>query len=90
MFWTVGYLCAAALSGLLIYLAAPRQVLFSVTSSLRLAFGVFAALLLAVASCCAWLQLGFWAGFYATLTTLMLVLTGLPFFVVWWRKRYVG
>lgn len=86
---TILYLLSATVGAVLFYLASPRQKLWPIEQInmlwLRISAGIFCLL----SWCSAALTLGFWTGFYAALTALMLVLVALPFIDAYRSKTHV-
>ncbi|MGN2247855.1 hypothetical protein ACFWZ3_14320 [Frateuria sp. GZRR35] len=81
---TATYLLLSTLASLGFYLASTHQRLWpgARTRARGLRFAAWAATALAVAA--AILALGPWAGVFASLTALMLVLVLLPYLDAWW------
>ena len=87
---TLLYLLTATIAAVLLYLASARQQFWPAATSKVKPLRVLALFLSALAWAFAGAALGIWAGFFATLTTLMLVLVALPFIDAYRSKQHVG
>ncbi len=87
---TLLYLLTATVAALLLYLASARQQPWPPAASKVPLLRVLALLLSALAWAFAGSALGVWAGFFATLAVLMLVLVALPFIDAYRSKQHVG
>ncbi|MDF3125231.1 hypothetical protein [Rheinheimera sp. 1928-s] len=87
---TFAYLLTATLAAVLFYLTSARQTLWLAAASKAKLLRGLAWLSVVLAWVFAALVIGIWAGFFATLTILMLVLVALPFIDAYRRKQHVG
>ncbi len=87
---TLAYLLTATLAAVLFYLASARQQFWPAAAGKLKLIRALAWLSSVLAWFFAALALGIWAGFFATLTTLMLVLVALPFIDAYRSKQHVG
>ncbi len=87
---TLLYLLTATLAALLFYLASARQQFLRGAASKVKPLRILALLLSLLAWFFASAALGLWAGFFATLAVLMLVLVALPFIDAYRSKQHVG
>lgn len=87
---TFAYLLTATLAAVLFYLTSARQTLWpAAAGKVKLLRGL-AWLSAVLAWAFAALVIGIWAGFFATLTMLMLAFVVLPFIDAYRRKQHVG
>jgi hypothetical protein len=84
---TAGYLLLAVLAAACFYLAAPHQYLVLSLQRHQVALRISGVALCVVAILLAGQSLGFWAGFFAVLTTLMLGCVMLPYIDAWRSHR---
>ncbi len=87
---TLAYLLTATLAAVLFYLASARQQFWLAAAGKLKLIRALACLSSGLAWVFAALAIGIWAGFFATLTTLMLVLVALPFIDAYRSKQHVG
>lgn len=87
---TFAYLLTATLAAMLFYLTSARQTLWPVAASKVKLLRRLAWLSAVLAWVFAALTIGIWAGFFATLTMLMLAFVVLPFIYAYRSKRHVG
>jgi hypothetical protein len=87
---TLVYLLTATVAALLLYLASARQQLWPAAANKVKLLRVLALLLSLLTWAFAGAALGIWAGFFATLAVLMLVLVALPFIDAYRSKQHVG
>ena len=86
----LAYLLTASLAAVLFYLASTQQKLWPAAVVKGKLLRALAWFLVVLAWIFAALAIGIWAGFFATLTMLMLVLVALPFIDAYRRKQHVG
>lgn len=84
---TVGYFLLAVLAATCFYLAAPHQRLALSLQRQQAALRIGGVALCVVAILLARQSLGFWAGFFAVLTTFMLGCVVLPYVDAWRSHR---
>jgi uncharacterized membrane protein len=84
---TVLYLLLSLLAGLAFYLACAHQRLRPALRARKRTLRIAASVLTVLAVVAAVVGMGPWAGVFAVLTALMLVLVALPYFDAWRQLR---